>query len=357
MIAGCSRSAEASRWSPGAMTTFSVEDGAGGGRQPGLRGRFMRSASAGEPTGVAQRQAERDERQIPPPHEFLYYSGDLVISDPVSILPASRNGGRMTVAAAGTLVPETLLDNCRQRAAGYDRDNVLPGRLRRTEGGRLPEDGRAEGIRRPRLHAGRRRARNAPAGRATRRPPRSASTCTTTGSARRPTAGAPATSRCECILEDAAEGEVFAAGHAESGNETSILMSITKAEKVPGGYKFTGRKSFGSLTPVWTRLGLHGMDTSDPANPKVVHGFLTRDSAGVTIKETWDVHGHARDAQRRHASSRARSFPTSTSPASSRPASPAPTTSCCRSSRGRSSASATSTTAWRSGCWSWPSST
>ena len=91
------------------------------------------------------------------------------------------------------------------------------------------------------------------------------------------------------ILEDAGAGEVFAAGHAESGNETSIVMSITKAQKVDGGYKFTGRKSFGSLTPVWTRFGLHGMDTSDPANPKVVHGFLARGASGVTIKDTWDV--------------------------------------------------------------------
>ena len=39
-----------------------------------------------------------------------------------------------------------------------------------------------------------------------------------------------------------------------------------------GGYTMTGRKSFGSLTPVWTRLGLHGMDTSDPANPRIIHG-------------------------------------------------------------------------------------
>jgi len=95
----------------------------------------------------------------------------------------------------------------------------------------------------------------------------------------------------EWILKDAAAGEVFAAGHAESGNETSILMSITKAERVPGGYKFTGRKSFGSLTPVWTRLGLHGMDTSDPKAPKVVHAFMPRDTQGYTIKETWDVMG------------------------------------------------------------------
>src|SRR5437660_3086447 len=95
----------------------------------------------------------------------------------------------------------------------------------------------------------------------------------------------------EWILREAAAGEVFAAGHAEHGNETSILMSITKAEKVPGGYKFTGRKSFGSLTPVWTRLGLHGMDTSDAAAPKVIHAFMPRDTKGYTIKETWDVMG------------------------------------------------------------------
>ena len=96
---------------------------------------------------------------------------------------------------------------------------------------------------------------------------------------------------CEWILREAAAGEVFAAGHAESGNETSVVMSITRAERVDGGYKFTGRKSFGSLTPVWTRLGLHGLDTSDPAAPKVVHAFLPRESGNFSIKETWDVLG------------------------------------------------------------------
>ncbi len=96
---------------------------------------------------------------------------------------------------------------------------------------------------------------------------------------------------CEWILRDAAAGEVFAAGHAESGNDLPLLLSTTKAERVNGGYKFTGRKSFGSLTPVWTRLGLHGMDTSDPSAPKVVHAFMPRNTPGITIKETWDVLG------------------------------------------------------------------
>jgi alkylation response protein AidB-like acyl-CoA dehydrogenase len=95
----------------------------------------------------------------------------------------------------------------------------------------------------------------------------------------------------EWMLRDAAAGEIFAAGHAETGNDVPLLLSSTKAERVEGGYRFTGRKQFGSLTPVWTRFGLHGMDTGDPSRPKVVHAFVPRDSAGYIIKETWDVLG------------------------------------------------------------------
>jgi alkylation response protein AidB-like acyl-CoA dehydrogenase len=95
----------------------------------------------------------------------------------------------------------------------------------------------------------------------------------------------------EWMLWDAAAGEVFAAGHAESGNDIPVLLSTTKAERVDGGYRFTGHKHFGSLTPVWTRLGLHGMDVSNPKAPKIVHAFMPRDTPGYTIKQTWDVLG------------------------------------------------------------------
>ena len=50
-------------------------------------------------------------------------------------------------------------------------------------------------------------------------------------------------------------------------------------------------KSFGSLSPVWTYLGIHGMDTADPAQPKIVHAFMPRDTEGYRIEETWDVLG------------------------------------------------------------------
>ena len=95
----------------------------------------------------------------------------------------------------------------------------------------------------------------------------------------------------EWVLRDAAAGEVFAAGHAEHGNDIPGLLSTTRAERVDGGYKLTGRKAFGSLSPVWTRLGGHSMDTSDPQAPKIVHFFMPRDTQGYSIKDTWDVMG------------------------------------------------------------------
>jgi alkylation response protein AidB-like acyl-CoA dehydrogenase len=93
------------------------------------------------------------------------------------------------------------------------------------------------------------------------------------------------------LLEEAVRGEVFAAGHAESGNDIPVLLSTTRAERVEGGYRFTGHKSFGSLTPVWTYLGIHGMDASNPAAPAIVHAFMPRNTEGYRIESTWDVLG------------------------------------------------------------------
>jgi alkylation response protein AidB-like acyl-CoA dehydrogenase len=92
-------------------------------------------------------------------------------------------------------------------------------------------------------------------------------------------------------LREAAGGEVFAAGHAEPGNDIPLLLSTTRAERVQGGYRFYGRKSFGSLGPAWTRLGLHGLDTREPTRPRIVHAFMPRDTAGSSTIEVWDVLG------------------------------------------------------------------
>ena len=95
----------------------------------------------------------------------------------------------------------------------------------------------------------------------------------------------------EWMLREAAAGEIFAAGHAERGNDIPVLLATTTAKKVDGGFAFTGRKMFGSLAPVWTRYGLHGLWADAPGGPKVVHGFLPRNAKGYRIVETWDTLG------------------------------------------------------------------
>jgi alkylation response protein AidB-like acyl-CoA dehydrogenase len=93
----------------------------------------------------------------------------------------------------------------------------------------------------------------------------------------------------EWMLKESMAGEVFAAGHSEAGNDLPVLLSTAKAERVEGGYRFTGRKHFGSLTPVWTRLGIHASDADHEGGPHVVHAFMPRDTEGYRIEETWDT--------------------------------------------------------------------
>src|SRR5258705_9752268 len=76
---------------------------------------------------------------------------------------------------------------------------------------------------------------------------------------------------CEWILKDAAAGEVFAAGHAEHGNDIPGLLSTTKAERVDGGYKLTGRQCFGSLMPVGNRPGVYAPVYIEPQLSRACH--------------------------------------------------------------------------------------
>jgi len=95
----------------------------------------------------------------------------------------------------------------------------------------------------------------------------------------------------EWLLKEATEGEIFNAGHSERGNDLPVLLSTSKAERVDGGYRFTGHKMFGSLMPVWTRMGLHATWADAEGGPKIVHAFLPRDYDGWRMVETWDTMG------------------------------------------------------------------
>jgi alkylation response protein AidB-like acyl-CoA dehydrogenase len=95
----------------------------------------------------------------------------------------------------------------------------------------------------------------------------------------------------EWVLKDAEAGELFAFGNSEPGNDLVLWDSLTVAEKVDGGFAFTGTKIFTSLAPAWTRLGIFGKQASGDGAPRLVHGFLTREAAGVTTLDDWDTLG------------------------------------------------------------------
>jgi alkylation response protein AidB-like acyl-CoA dehydrogenase len=100
-------------------------------------------------------------------------------------------------------------------------------------------------------------------------------------------------SSLDFVLREAGQGEIFAFGNSEAGNDSVLFDSRTAA--VPhagGGYAFTGRKIFTSLSPAWTRLGIFGKDTSaGNGDGQLVHGFITRDTPGYEILADWDTLG------------------------------------------------------------------
>ncbi|KIS27074.1 acyl-CoA dehydrogenase [Arthrobacter sp. SPG23] len=100
-------------------------------------------------------------------------------------------------------------------------------------------------------------------------------------------------SSLDFVLREAAQGEIFAFGNSEAGNDSVLFDSRTVATpKADGSYSFTGRKIFTSLSPAWTRLGIFGKDGSArDGEGELVHGFLSRESAGYDILEDWDTLG------------------------------------------------------------------
>ena len=104
------------------------------------------------------------------------------------------------------------------------------------------------------------------------------------------------------VFEEAVAGEIFAFGISEPANDWVLQGSKTKAEpQDDGGYLLSGVKIFTSLSPVWTRLIVHGLDTETLGTDAetLVYGFLERTheeaaaggGAGITVSDQWDVLG------------------------------------------------------------------
>ncbi|WP_457962411.1 acyl-CoA/acyl-ACP dehydrogenase [Arthrobacter sp. D1-29] len=95
------------------------------------------------------------------------------------------------------------------------------------------------------------------------------------------------------VLKEAANGEIFAFGNSEAGNDSVLFDSRTVATPLSGGgYSFTGSKIFTSLSPAWTRLGIFGKDEGARGGEgELIHGFITRETPGYTILDDWNTLG------------------------------------------------------------------
>lgn len=84
------------------------------------------------------------------------------------------------------------------------------------------------------------------------------------------------------VLRDALNGEIFAFGISEAGNDAVLMDSATVAEPdEEGGYLLTGTKIFTTLSPVWTRLGVHARCELPGLEPHLVFGFVRREDPTV----------------------------------------------------------------------------
>jgi alkylation response protein AidB-like acyl-CoA dehydrogenase len=95
------------------------------------------------------------------------------------------------------------------------------------------------------------------------------------------------------VLREAGEGELYAFGNSEAGNDAVLFDSVTVAvPQADGGYSFSGRKIFTSLAPAWTRLGIFGKDSAArDGEGELIHGFIHRETAGYTILDDWNTLG------------------------------------------------------------------
>ena len=193
---------------------------------------------------------------------------------------------------AQTYLPDDLLERFRARAAHYDRENAFPHEdlEELTASGYLrlfvPPSLGGPGLT---LHeVSRLQQRLATAAPGTALAVNMHLMCTGVAHAM----AARGDHSLDWVLEEAQAGEVFAFGISEPANDWVLQGANTQAEpQDDGGYLLSGVKIFTSLTPVWTRLIVHGLDASNEADPRLVYGFLDRSADGIKPSDDWDVMG------------------------------------------------------------------
>jgi len=88
------------------------------------------------------------------------------------------------------------------------------------------------------------------------------------------------------ILDEGHQGELFAFGVSEKGNDRVLSDSVTTVTEVPEGFSFHGTKITVSLSPAWTRMSLLGR-----LGDEILHGFITRGQEGWSHSADWNTLG------------------------------------------------------------------
>lgn len=99
--------------------------------------------------------------------------------------------------------------------------------------------------------------------------------------------------RTEAFLRAVAEGHMIV-GASVSEAETSgnnFRHAATKAERVDGGYKISGRKIFCSISPVMTGYTSHALYEDPERGPLLIHFLAVRESEGLQVLDNWDAMG------------------------------------------------------------------
>ncbi|ATG52502.1 acyl-CoA dehydrogenase [Brachybacterium vulturis] len=193
---------------------------------------------------------------------------------------------------AEDLLPDSLLETFRERAAVHDRENTFPrddlADLRERGYLRLLVPTELGGLGASLLEATRIQRRLAQAAPATALSMNMH--LVVTGAALH--AHRLGVGEVRTILEDAAAEQLFAFGISEPGNDAMLFDSSTRAEEQDdGGFALTGTKIFTSLAPVWDRLVVHGrVAEASEAEPRLVFGVIERTDEVETLDD-WDTHG------------------------------------------------------------------
>ena len=175
-----------------------------------------------------------------------------------------------TTETERALLDEGMLQRFDERAPDYDRDNEFfteDFEELRASGyflASVPEE-----LRRRRAEPGRdQRAATAHRLRARRRPP-SPSTCTTTSSASCADLHRAGDPSGDWMLAQGRRGPHLRRRARRVGQRhPGAAVDRRRPTRVDGGWEFTGHKIFGSLSPVWTYLGIHAHGHERPGQPQ-----------------------------------------------------------------------------------------